>query len=216
MSVYDRYWDLKDNERAALSEEDVRALCRVELMEQGILEPKPVERRDVNPPELEMDTYYHVDGFDDLLFSSAVDVEAFLLLKPFRRGHDYRVGYGKESYFAQPLEGDVVNHMYPRQEVFVQHISDLEQAKEAREANQKAQREFESTMEAVREATGGIWEDWHRCRNHVANLQNVRDTFHEYLQICNGNWRAASVFLEKVHDRKLCREALGDQFDPEP
>jgi hypothetical protein len=216
-----RYWDLETNERAALTTEQVKACCLVELMEAGVLQPEPPDLVDEETVEVERETFFapkepgtYGDSFG-ICFPTADEAAQFVALKPMKVESNWRVG--SDHKYAKPLaELEIAALRLMTEADYVRLSSDLQRVESAKTANKKARDEFNKATAAVSKATEGLWDDWHECRAHVAAIAKVRADFAEYTKLCEGNETSARVFLLKIHERALIDEALGEAFTDEP
>jgi len=209
-----RYWGLSDAERAELTEDQVREYCRTELMNQGVLEAKAPELLDETKPETETITVY-VPHRDDrtwateipIAFRTIAEAENFADLRPMYLEHDYSA----DVNCAKPI----INIKIERKEVLSEEellrarIA-LEQVTANKKVNREAEEEFKKAAKAAAEVTDGVWDDWHRARRHARELDNVRETFSEYLTMCGGDSAVASKFIVKTFNEKLVKEAITD------
>lgn len=216
-----RYWDLNDEEKAALSQEDIEALCKVELMENGVLRPGPPVLEDETPIEIDTRTYYRPKVSDyaylGVAFETADQAAAFVNLKPVKVEENYRAGDRK---YAAPSSEMVIEPIELMSEADFNRLRvDIERVQEAKTKNATARREYDAAIAKTREATEGVWEDWHRCRNRVRDLEKIRADFTEYVELCAGNEGTAFKFLLKAHGRGDIEDALGkvrcDSLEPD-
>lgn len=215
----DRYWGLSDAGRAELTEDQVREYCRLELMNQGVLEAKAPELLDETRPKTETITVY-VPHRDDrtwgtelpVAFRTLADAEKFADLRPLYVEHDYSA----DAFCAKPL----INIKIERKEVLSEEEMlrarvALEQVTANKKANREAEEEYKKTAKAAAEVTDGVWDDWHQARRRARELVQIRETFDEYLIMCGGNTTHATRFLLKTYEAANVKEALGGRFvDP--
>lgn len=214
------YWDYEPAERAAMTEEQVRDLCKFELMKQGVLQPMMPKALDETVPPIAVFPVFvleiggrELEGicFDSEEAAQAVIAAGFRITKS-----DYRAGYGEHANYSAPRPQDVsiLRRLRPDETTFKQNLRLLEQAHKAKEANAKARTEFEQGMAKADAALQGVWEDWHEQRAVLLRVQKVRDTYTEYLGMCNGVASVARQFLAKVYKREEIEGAL-DPLVPE-
>jgi len=216
-----RYWDLTTEERAALTEEDLRSMCRVEMMERGVVNPKPPTLVDEAAIATETTTYYapkQGGAYGDMFgiaFETPEQAAAFVALKPMKLHSEWRVG--SDHKYAKPLTNDleIAPVELMTEADYNRQSADLQRVHEAKEANGKARREYEMAMDAVNKATEGIWSDWHNCCAVVRELEKIRADFKEYTQMCKGDAQMARVFLLKAYSADRVDEAIGPDSEPE-
>lgn len=212
-----RYWDLERQERAELTEEQVRAFLEVELMEKGVRKIDPPKLRDVEEIDLsatgffavEYDGKYSTKSETDLVFRDLESAAAFIALAPLETDYDYDVG--SEHKYAKPMTGMAVKpvEMCAEHDV-MNEKTNLTARKAAKEANATAQGEYDKACRAVREATSGVWDDWGECQEWAANIAAVNATFEEYTSR-TGNDSQALYFLLKAYDEDVIKDALGEE-----
>jgi len=218
-----KYWDLTNEERGKLSEDEVRATCKVELMEQGVINPTPPTLLDETAPSPSTRMVYDVfrkgdysyerEGVScDVVFESEEQARAFMDLEPMRLYDDHGTG---TRYAKACIDLRVVTRDIAEESDVVKLRAVLEEAKQAKVTNDKAKVEYEKALTVAREAVEGIWEDWHACRERLTYLKRVRETYREYLDLTEGDEATAKRFLLKTYSDEDCQEALpGESFEP--
>ncbi len=207
-----RYWDLSNEERAALSREDVEALCRVEAMEKGVTKPPIVEEVSEEPPEMRTRTLFRPNYHNEYGSTSACDVafetkeqlDAFVALRPVHVERAWEI----ECNIAHPISAEA--------EV-VTIANDAASALEARKAWSKAKRvaaeqkqKYEKEKRAYDEAVESVWSDWREQGRHAFEVERAREKWTEYVGMCDGNERIALGFFLKIHsDGEFVAEVLG-------
>lgn len=210
------YWDLTEDERGRLSEEDVSRYVDAELMVKGVLKVKPLVL-DPEPGEPEPRAmvyivrtkgkhYGHTDL--DVAFLDEGSARSFLSLSPLAITREYVAGecVAVSAPLAEPEIAAVA--MYEANEVVVIR-ADLERAGSIRLANAKRQQDFDVAEKSQREALQGLWENWRECRARVAKIHDVAAVFAEYLRMSDGSEVVARAFLAKVYDADLIESAIG-------
>lgn len=215
-----RYWDLTREEKAQLGEDDVKALCRVEIMEKGVVDPKPPELLSEEAPTpktktvfdvLRKSDYSYQDGESlGFVFETIEQAQTVVDFEPLRVFNDYST----KTRYVKPCHELRVQPREIAEEADVERLRvDLEKAAANKAANEKAKDEYQKQVKAVRDATSGIWEDWHEARGRELELKKIRDTYREYRELCGGDEALARTFLLKAYPREDCAEALpGEDF----
>ncbi len=203
------FWDLEEKERAALTREEVERCLDAELMTKGVLKVAPLAL-DEEPTidELATSTYYWVDGFPHVLFTTTEAASAFVALKPAQLGSEYLCGdYRQSVKFAKPSEDTDINQVsVASQDSFVQRRSDLEKRAAIRTSNEKRREEYDRDSKAQAKVLDGVWEDWARCRRVEEGHRRVVATFNDYVKTAGDEYTAAR-FLGKVFTFEQIDEA---------
>lgn len=208
------YWDLEENERAALTEAEVEAFTAAELMTKGVLRVA-VPTYDEEPVEAtpEPTMYYRLQDRNDrsatdIAFATAEQAEAFRALSPVlisRKylGGDYRDGIDHASPISD-WEIDTC-HAVPAA-AFAAAQSAIERLTAVRSSNRTRREEYDRGLKTQNEALEGLWADWLRCRALASRMQKIVDTFREYEEIA-GDSETAGRFLQKVFGDEDIQEA---------
>jgi len=208
------YWDLTEQERAAMTREQVSAFLDVELMQKGVAKVHAPTLHDI--PELELPTteYFGVEFKGDysmprdsgFVFTTLEQAQAFINAQPLKKDVDYPAD-GRN--FAKPCcEGKITPTQLPSEQAVLNTKAQLEEVRTLKEANQKANDTYSEARKAINEATSGVWENWDRCREKMAEAEAVRDTWQEYVKLCDGNTEIARTFLDKLYDPHRIEEAV--------
>jgi DNA-directed RNA polymerase subunit N (RpoN/RPB10) len=198
------YWDYSEKERSEMTEEQVRSMLDVELMEKGVLKVEPPVLRPVENIEVARQTYFEAGS---ILFKTAEEAHSFLALHPHKEGYDYS-GAGYDYKYAQPLESEVRQvSMCIKQDV-VNLSTTLAKNKEAKTWNEQAEQKYKKACEAQNKVLDGVWEDWYRCRDLTLQHKKVIDTRAEYLQLTNRDEALARTFLAKVFTEEEIKDAM--------
>ena len=206
-----RYWNMTGPERAALTEDAVRDLLAVELMERGVLRPREPELEAV-PEEVRLPTqtvyrigygYGHDLGF---AFQTAEAAESLMSMLLFDVANDYEAG----TNYVEPLKGMRVESVQlPTKEAVEHHKLALKERKRIVSSNEARTREYREALSKVEEETTELWSDWREQRDLEKRRAEVRETMEGYVRLTGGDRVLARTFLEKVYPRELCDEALG-------
>lgn len=212
-----RYWDLENKEKAELTEENVRDLCKTEMMEKGVIDPKapilldekaPVPKTRIMYDVLRKGDYsYSGDQSVGAVFDSIEDAESFMNLLPKQEVHCGRTN----TQYIKEFENLSVKPIEVADEQDVERFRiDLEKAVENKRINAEAKSEYQKQVKIVQDATSGVWEDWHLCRKEADELERIRGTYVEYMDMCGGITDTAKKFLLKAYNITDCRKALPD------
>jgi hypothetical protein len=222
--IYERYWDLDEAERAALTEAQLMLMAQAELMEKGVLAPRVPEELDETVPPVPKEQVYIVQTETEqelaLAFPTSELAQEFIELNPFQIAHDYRAGYTADANYLKPLRGlKVVTRALATERDFSESLSLLEKAKVAKETNEKLRRGFQEAKKKADQALEGLWADYVRCRALTARDQEIRDRFAEYTALCKGDEQVARAFLAKAFlaadiDRAIPPAAIAPTENP--
>lgn len=206
------YWEMSEQERAALTAEQVEAFTGLELMRRGcvravplVLEPEPTKPEPTT-------TVVCVKGGKygnrlDVAFHSFDDALAFLALKPMAVDRDYIGNECVNSFRPVATDSEVnAEKMFSDSEVAA-HKSALTKANESKEANRRAREEHDKAVRAEQESLVALWSDWRSCREKEARADRVLGTFTEYVQLCKDDREMARTFLAKAYTREQILEA---------
>jgi hypothetical protein len=207
-----RYWDLSEDERAALERSEVDDLLAVELMERGVLRPKapvPEAEVDVSVP---LSTFFVVKGGDYasstvLAFADSESAHAFAKLRPLEVRDDWQTRTKSAKPFANLTVAE--EQIATEADVVARHAQLAQNAK-ARDRNEKARAQYEKELRVVEKETAAVIEDWGQCRARAYHLARVRETFAEYLTMAGGNRDIARGFLVKAYGSGDVSAALGE------
>jgi hypothetical protein len=218
-----RYWDKTQQERAAMTREQVQAYLDVELMEQGVAKVDPPQLQEVVAVDLEKVVYFQVsykgeygDRTDtDILFETVEQARQFIELCPLRR--DSRYEYGWDHKYAIPMREMAIKKIeLPSESAVANMASVLKRNKAAEEANTKARNAYNKAIKAVEEATAGVWHDWEECREKERQAAKIYATLDEYIRLCDGNRETALRFLGKLYDSEQIAEAFAWRGEEPP
>lgn len=210
-----RYWDLTDQEQAALSSAQVEAFLDVELMEKGVAKvPEPV-LTEVTHAVLDAAQMYDVqaeydEGYGrsasslDFCFATHEHAQMFIDARPQKIMTKWQ--WGDVKYAAEPIKLVIVPVDICTETEAMNHAAALEKAKADEQANAKERSAHAEARKAVKDATSGVWEDWHEKRDCAARAEEVKATLDEYVGLCDGDEDKAWTFLGKTHDDERLRE----------
>lgn len=208
----DRYWDRTERERAGLTREQVDAMLTVELMEKGVVKVEQPEYEPVDDVKPKTTRIFGIDHkgrwSNDRLpigFTSVELAESFSRLQPVFMELDYDSKITSfrpmEDVAIVPLDvpavGDVANMK-----------AAIDKATAAKKANEVKAAEYNKAVKIVNDATQGVWDDWHACREKDRRYAKIKATMAEYVGICGGNQETALTFLGKAFSAEEIAEAV--------
>lgn len=210
-----RYWDHTEQERAHLTEEQVRALLGYELMEKGVLAVEPLKLEEVQPVTLPTRRFYVLHeangygGTTDLgfAFESIEEAETLRRLLRFVRASGWN-----ETTRVRPVRAtQLVAEDLPDDDAVTAAKAALDENRRREQANAEAKRKHEEACKKVADATAGVWSDWCACREAEAQRQKIRDTFAEYRRMTGGDAHLARAFLAKAFPADEIEAAVGPE-----
>ncbi len=192
------YWDLSEKERAALTREQVEAFEAAELMLKGVLAVAPLELVEVPGLQMATVTVYRIGGeFSSLsiAFESAAAAQAFLDLKPLVVERD---GEPDVVDVVRPLGSEPVRVVsLPQKDTAQAKAALIKQVDAAKKENARRKQAHEEELKKVEQATRGLWDDWHSCRERAATMARIAETFDKYIAIA-GSEETAAKFLAQA------------------
>ncbi len=209
------YWDLSEQERAALTEEDMQRFIDAELMTKGVLKVKPLELEPVPtmpPPDAKVFAVRvkqsHGYGKDlGVAFTTLDAANKFVELRPMRIDHDWLgSGSGSIEFVAPPTDYEVAEVPIFSESMKDAMRAELKRAAVIRDANERRRTEHATAMRTQEEALRDMWSDWTACREAEAKLRAVAETFADYARTA-GDEAVAARFLAKVYPQDLIHEA---------
>lgn len=196
------YWDHTEQERAAMSSDEVDALLKFALMEAGIVTPTEPTYELEDEPELPTRTYYTVSFRTDyskacgIMFETVEQAQAFIDLQPIEKGSDYLLDF--KDFASRMQEMEIVTAKLPSRGDVEEHQGEIKRAKAAKEANKKKRDAYNKACNAASQATEGVWDDWHKCRRLDESNERIVATWNDYVATCEGDREIAAKFFQKA------------------
>lgn len=204
------YWDFTEQERAALTDEQVRELCKLELMGEGIIPPSypgpAPERPVVDEPKV---TVYQVTwkaGYttESLCFEDREQALEAMKLRPVNIDHDYTADVDSLRPLSESSMGErEVYKVFDKES----YSSQLNEYRSAKERHDKEVAEYNDDKKAADRCCEGLWEDYHEQCATLRKAKRVAERFAEYVQTCDGDRRIAAKFLEKAFEPEEIQQA---------
>lgn len=200
--------DLTTKEIAELSREEVQKYIEIELMVQGIENPKPPYYEDEPDSTLEKkDKYFQVGS---LLFKTAEEANAVLNLNPYKEDYIYAVSYNHK--FAVPLDNkDIQQVFFYRQEDIQSQKENIKLSEKVKSSNNQKKYAYDNALNAVAKIENPMLLSWEQAKDRKLFLSKIRDTFEDYKKLCNGDAGLALSFLHKVYSADEIQEANSDE-----
>jgi hypothetical protein len=207
------YWDLSERERGELSSEQVEAFVDAELMSKGVLRPGPLVLLPVPSapvPDANLFTLASMSHYD-VYFRSEQDARAvaemICRVQRKRLTPDDWSGPSALVMFGDDRDRTVQPVAIYTAGTYTAALDSIARAANANEENKKRTEEHEKAVEAQREALSSMWGDWHSCCTKARRMQKVRDTFAEYVRLCDGSETTAAKFLAKAFPQPEIEDA---------
>jgi hypothetical protein len=205
-----RYWDLSERERAALSRDDVAHYVKIELMEAGVVAPPPIKLEDVPEVSVPKIAKFGVKsgryGSTTVVFDTAEQAQKFLDLSPKTLEYDY--GIGTDYQYAKPHDDGMIEQVNVYDFAAMTELRDtLSRRKRIKEQNAKKQADWNKAHQAAEEASESLWEDYNAVQSKKYDHERIIRTFRDYTETV-GDEATALRFLLKAHPEGECREAF--------
>lgn len=206
------YWDLSEKQRAELTPEQVRAFVDVDLMQEGIINPKPPVLEEITELRLEKASFFAVKGlsqyedpFPSVLFTTAEDAARFIDLRPREKHNDWQTN---TTYCKDP--GTLV--VYPVETAPEQQVvaarSQLVENRTKKERNEKLSAEYRKACDTAAKVVNAVWDDHRECQAKGEAGKRIVETFEEYKRMAGGNADLAVGFLRKTFKPEAVAEAF--------
>jgi len=196
------YWDLTEQERAVLSDEDFKKYLTVELMEKGVVAVQPLVLKDVPEVKIPTKPYWVVKGDRTsqvvAVFEKKEDAEKLLSLTIYAQ--DYEWHDRARRHYAKPLGQLVLSCEEMSTEADVLNAKNLlAEAYKVEKENDEARVRYQKECKAIDEVTSSLYEDRMERQDRLLQMQRIYKTQQEYLQLCEGNVELANTFLLKAY-----------------
>jgi len=199
-----RYWDLSEKERAELSDADMSAYEKIELMERGLVVPPEPEYEDV--VEVVIPTYKvykltynsRYNGLPILFKELETAEEAAAAL---RGGMTHETDYNTGKSFVKAIEEISITTETVCEETDINKSrSALAEAKAARSRNDIKRREYQDAVSKLSEALTEMRNDRYECQGILQRLTKMKAVWEDYVKTCGGDRNVAYKFLRKAYD----------------
>lgn len=210
------YWDLSEQERAALTREGVERFIDAELMLKGVLAPKPPEPVHQGEPTLETRTVFVVGGEYSTLpiaFATLDAAQQFLALEPLSIERNWEVG---DVRFVRRLASQPVSaQSFPTEAAVLSRVAEIKRATAAKREADERQKAYAAALKQVEKVLEGLWEDWYACCAKARRVDDLVQTSDKYLRLSHGDAAMALGFLKLAFLPEQIAEAeewLGRKF----
>jgi len=188
------YWDLSENERAALTREEVERFIDAELMTKGVLKVPALVVEPEPEVTLEKRTVYRVRSSrfskTEFAFDTQAKAEAVLAMRPMVIDTEWMEGRNVE--FVKPLAEDsgVELDSVATQASVIEQKSALKRQQAVKAENARRIEEHEKATKAIEGVLAGLWEDWYGCQATRDRHARVIRTLDEYTVTAGGDGRS--------------------------
>ena len=204
------YWDLSEKERAALTEEQVRAFTNYELMQNGVIRAGELELIDEpSAPEPDLEVFVAKVGYhrDDIAWETAEQAKASIEGCIGQLSNHYLAG-SESVHEVLPITDEAVVAVRAYSTAgFARAKEDLNAQKAAKAENNSRRQDHSKHLEKQDAALKGMWEDWYRCIGVGRCVAKLEATRAEYLTMTGGDEKMAETFLAKAFDADEREEA---------
>lgn len=195
-----RYWDLSEKERAALTQEQVDHYIDVDLMEKGVVKPLEPKYLDETAP-----TVRTIKKFVLKLGYSSVDGIAFETADDAQNAIAYCLGVSTDYFAGQSwkyISSDPIS--IEQTELYYKHeVNDarkeFERASRNKAENDKIRKEYQSALDAISNASEDLIDDWHKCQQLEYRYSQIMDLRKRYIEMSDGNVEIVEKFLAKAY-----------------
>lgn len=196
------FYDLSEDQRAVLTQDQFDTACRTFCMEEGVLKPTPPVLLDESMPEVPTVTRFVIKHQGDytsdrlsVAFSTAEDAAAFLKLRPSVWSNNWETKIDHEK----PLTNASIEPIkLATEQTALEVMETAKRSHKNKEANAKARQEYEKDLRAYESATDTLRADWAAAKDRAHRLLRIRERFAEYVDLA-GDESVARKFLEKVY-----------------
>lgn len=212
-----RFWDLSTKERAALKEEDLRAMINVELMEKGVLRVEAPKMEEIAEVELHTRTMFTVeceeksDRYNKETFPVCWPTEeeavrflssgALVLKRDWRLGNEYQ-------HVAPSTLKVVAIQVYDYAEL-VNAKSALDENEAKKKRNKEAMDAFAAASKRVEETTRDLWSVYYGAVATAEEMKSLTRTWNDYMEMTGKQPDIAARFLMKA----VGRDKLAEFFE---
>lgn len=200
------YWDLSPIDRAALTRDQVDDYIKLELMEKGVIAPKPYTPEPIEDIKLVSVPIYRVShnggryGADHFNcgFTSQEAAQAFINLNPLAIETDYAVPTSDHLISRKPLTLTISFGSIIPADALIPLRSALERNEAVKNRNTKAQSEYDKAVKAAETASRDLWTDYYEQKQLAASHAQTLATYDEYVTLAKGDTVAAFAYLCKA------------------
>lgn len=209
--------DLTDEQVLGLSEEETANCVRTKQMQEGIVFAScPDAPKYVEIPETDSNLY-KVDGVE-YYFETMAQAEkvrdAITAAVRIKEDYDYNVGYHfKYAQKAPDKEVNITTVSLYTEDTYNKYKSDLSMYKQQEDLYKKDLNAYNTYLSTSKKATKYVTDRILEVKEKYADIQQVKDTYAEYLKLSDGNTVMAMKFLLKAFDGDVTRISHSLELD---
>lgn len=196
------YWDHTEKERANLTHQQVEALCKFELMGEGVVvSPYPGEAPKKPQIDEEKTTVYEVEWKSasyrtaSLYFDDREQALAAMELRPVYIDTDYTADAKSMVPLCDPKLSELEVYRVFDKDAYSAKLAAYKSAKNAYDAELKQYQEDKAAAERCCES---LWDDYSEQREKLRQARQVADRWADYVATCDGDEKTAVRFLRKA------------------
>lgn len=201
------YWDHTEQERAVLTEEQMEALSKFELMEAGVVVPAVPEYEKIEVVEIPKRDVYQIVvgtfGHDrvGVLFEAVADAEAVaaLLRNGVTLDHDHKTDTDSVIPVGEIKVG--TKQVARKQEIMKVHDI-LTENKVRKERNSHLRSEYSEMTTKKSETLSNMRDDWYQRQAVMRKCKKMQTVWEDYLKTCEGQEVMAMKFFRKAYDNE--------------
>lgn len=210
------YWDHTEKERANLTHQEVEALCKFELMGEGVVvSPYPGEapkKPQIDEPKISV---YEVEWKSSsyrtasLYFDDRDQALSAMELRPVYIDTDYAADAKSAVPLCDPKLSEHEVYCVFDKDAYSTKLAAYKSAKSAYDASLK---EYQEDKAAAERCCESLWEDYSEQRDKLRQALQVADRWADYVATCDGDEDTAVKFLRKAFNSDRI-EAANDWCD---
>lgn len=220
-----RYWDLTEQERAALGYEDLDTYKNYQLMEEGVVVPVKPKIVEVTVPTLDKTVSATKIGTStySTFFATTDDTLMAAISKAAADGKLFSINNKycnnvTSEYLERIEEPMATSCTFFDKQRLEEHIATTSDVQARDKMNKELMSEYNKAVESASDAMESIVTDWReQCETRDSN-QSIVDTFENFIETSGGDKEVAYKFMLKRWDAEEIDAAfkwLGVKLDVE-
>jgi len=211
--------EMYDDEIAALTEEQLDMLIKVECMEQGVpLEPSVPDQTFFELPKT--NSAYQVKGTEFWLEDRGDAARLAKLLSEMAsklrvKKYDWRTGYDVEWLENYETEIRIDEHLFYDKMQVQDKEQFLVKRKALKEEYEKDKKKYDESRDKVRKVSDSIYSVFYSARKDQDKKNRLKKTFDEYVQMSGGDRQKARMFFDKAYAKDIDTDMYSEIFDGE-
>ncbi len=213
-----RYDDLSELKRMKLTNEQFEALCKLELMEAGVVIPATPEYEEVESVKVPCTTMHAVHYYGEysncelsVYFETAE--QAMEVAAAIRGSSILNQDYKTNTRIPMLIRDVKVGIQSVHTEVDVAKIrARIIEDKEKKKRNVTLRNEYTKAVDSQDKILTSMRDDRYELQTRMQRYEKIKTVWEDYLATCNGDQGVALAFLEKAYNHseiKKMNEWLG-------